>query len=534
MVPLPQYNEVMYTRESAGSRVRLAELIASLSLATDLGMGQPMDHALRRCLLAVRLGEALGLGATELRDVYYVALVCSVGCTIKLQDFTPWFRDEIAAAAQAATLDPRQPLDDLMFALRHVGQGFPPLRRAQKVVSALTFGERELRRSSVACHEICRTFGEMLGLEPSIQQALGQMHERWDGRGAPAGLKGEEKALASRIAHIARDVEIFHRLGGIEAATAAVRQRARKVYDPRIAQLFCQQASQLLQRIQEEPIWEAVLSAEPSPQRWLDEEAFDAACQGMAYFADVKSPYTTSHSTEVAKLAGAAAHRCGLTETEAVSVRRAGLLHDLGRIGVPIGVWHKSAPLTQAEWERVRLHPYLTERVLARSAALGHLGSIAALHHERLDGSGYHRGLASPSIPMGARILAAADFFHTKIEPRPHRPELTPEAAAEATRGEVQAGRLDGEAVNSVLLAAGHRELPRRRTLPAGLSDREVEVLRLMASGRSIREIAERLYLSPKTVGHHVQHIYVKIGVSTRVAATLFAMRNDLLSGAAL
>jgi hypothetical protein len=295
----------VYTREVAGSRIRLAELIASLSLATDLGMGQPMDHALRRCLLAVRLGEALGLRATELRAVYYVALVCSVGCTIKLQGFTPWFQDEIAAAAHAATLDPRQPFDDLKFVMRHVGQGYPPLRRAQKVVSAVTFGERELQRSFVACHEICRTFGEILGFEPSIQQALGQMHEHWDGRGAPAGLKGEEKALASRIAHIAGDIEIFYRIGGIEAATAMVRQRAQKVYDPRIAQLFCQQAAHLLPNIEAEPIWEAVLRAEPAPQQWLNEEAFDTACQAMAYFADVKSPYTTSHSTGVAKLAAA-------------------------------------------------------------------------------------------------------------------------------------------------------------------------------------------------------------------------------------
>jgi hypothetical protein len=333
----------------AGPRIRLAELIASLSLATDLGMGQPMDHALRRCLLAVRLGEALGLSASELRGVYYVALVCSVGCTIKLQEFTPWFRDEIAAAAQAATLDPRQPFDDLRFVMRHVGQGYPPLRRAQKVISILTYGERELRRSSVSCHEICRTFGEMLGFEPSIQRALGQMHERWDGRGAPAGLKGEEKALASRIAHLAGDAEIFYRLGGIEAATTAVRQRAGKVFDPRIAQLFCQQAPHLLKSIETEPVWEAVLSAEPAPQRWLKEEAFDTACHAMAHFADVKSPYTISHSIEVAKLAGAAALRCGLTETESARIRRAGMLHDLGQIGVPLGIWHKPGPLTQAE-----------------------------------------------------------------------------------------------------------------------------------------------------------------------------------------
>ena len=204
----------MVTNQETGSRVRLAEVVAALSVATDLGMGQPMDHALRRCLIAIRLGESLGLSDAAMRDVYYVALVCSVGCTVKLQEFTPWFTDEIAAAEQGATLDPSQLVDVAMFLLHHAGQGHRPLRRAQKVVSAFTFGQREMRRSSVACHEICRTFGEMLGFEPSILNSLGQMHERWDGRGQPAGLEGEQKALAARIAQIAKDAEIFHRLGG--------------------------------------------------------------------------------------------------------------------------------------------------------------------------------------------------------------------------------------------------------------------------------------------------------------------------------
>ncbi|HEY3117305.1 MAG TPA: HD domain-containing phosphohydrolase, partial [Chloroflexota bacterium] len=134
-------------------------------------------------------------------------------------------------------------------------------------------------------------------------------------------------------------------------------------------------------------------------------------------------------------------------------------------------------------------------------------GALAALHHERLDGSGYHRGVTASSIPVGARIIAAADFFHTKIEPRPHRPALAPEAAAEETRREAQAGRLDQDGVSSVLGAAGHLGMPRRRALPAGLSDREVEVLDLLAHGRSTRQIADNLFLSPKTVGHHIQHI---------------------------
>lgn len=523
----------MVTDPKPTPSVRLAEVIGALSLATDLGMGQPMEHALRRCLLAVRLGEALGLSDPELGEVYYVGLVCSVGCTIKLQGFAHWFQDEIAAAAHAATLDSRSLTDAAMFVLRHVGEADPPLRRAQRVVSAVTFGAPELRRSFVACHEICRAFGEMLGFEPGIQRALGQMHERWDGRGEPAGLRGEAKALPARIAHLAGDVDIFHRLGGIEVATAVVRQRSGKVYDPRISERFCQEAPRLLAGVEAESIWDTVLAAEPAPQRWVNESELDALTRAVAHFADVKSPYTVTHSTGVAGLAEAGARGLGLSATDVAAVRRAGCLHDLGQIGVPVGIWHKPGPLTPGEWERVRMHPYLTERVLARSTALGPLGPLAAAHHERLDGSGYHRGVSASSITMDARILAAANFFHTKLEPRPHRPALSPEAAADEVQREVQAGKLDREAANAVLSAAGQRELPRRLGLPAGLTDREVEVLRLMARGRSGREMADVLYVSPKTVGHHIQHIYDKIGVSSRVAATLFAMRHDLLSDAA-
>lgn len=511
-------------------RARLAEVIASLSLATDLGMGQPMDHALRRCLLAVRLGEALGLMDRDLTSVYYVALVCSVGCTIKMQAYASWFSDEIAAAGEAATLDSRALFDAAVFVFGHVGKGDPPVRRAGKVISALALGGGELRRSSVACYEICRTFGEMLGFEPRIQQALGQMHERWDGRGEPAHLKGEAKALPARIAHIAGDIDIFHSLGGADAAIAAVQERAGKAYDPRIAEVFCQGAPGLLAGIGAEPIWETVLAAEPAPQRWLTEAQLDTVTRAMAHFADVRSAYTVNHSTGVAALAEAAARRLGLPEKQAATVRRAGFLHDLGRTGVPVSVWDKPGPLTQAEWERVRMHPYLTERVLARSGALSSIGSLGALHHERLDGSGYHRGVSASFIPMAARILAAADFFHTKLEPRPHRPHLDPAAAADELRREVGAGRLDIEAANAVLGAADQRELPRRHGSPARLSDREVEVLRLLARGHSIRAMANLLYLSPKTVDRHIQNIYDKIGVSTRVAATLFAMRHDLLS----
>jgi HD-GYP domain-containing protein (c-di-GMP phosphodiesterase class II) len=176
------------------------------------------------------------------------------------------------------------------------------------------------------------------------------------------------------------------------------------------------------------------------------------------------------------------------------------------------------------------MHPYYTERVLARPPALARLGTLASLHHERLDGSGYHRGVPASMLSPAARILAAADVYHAMIEPRPYRPARTPGTAAAELRREVRAGRLDSEAVNGVLGAAGQQVRSTRRVLVAGLSEREVEVLRLLARGHTKKHIAQLLVISQKTVDQHTMHIYNKIAVSTRAAATLFAIEHNLLA----
>jgi DNA-binding CsgD family transcriptional regulator len=201
-------------------------------------------------------------------------------------------------------------------------------------------------------------------------------------------------------------------------------------------------------------------------------------------------------------------------------------------VGVSAGVWTKAGALSEREWEQVRLHPYYTERVLARPGRLARLGALAALHHERLDGSGYHRGAPAALLSPAARILAAADAYQAMTEPRPYRPARGAELAADELRREVRAGRLDRDAVDGVLAAAGHRVQRGRRPFVAGLTEREVEVLRLVARGHSKKEIAARLVIAEKTADNHVQHIYEKIGVSTRAGATLFAMEQHLLTDA--
>jgi HD-GYP domain-containing protein (c-di-GMP phosphodiesterase class II) len=215
-------------------------------------------------------------------------------------------------------------------------------------------------------------------------------------------------------------------------------------------------------------------------------------------------------------------------ETE--SLRLAALLHDVGRVSVPNGIWDKPAALNAAEWERVRLHPYYTERILSRSALLAPLIETASLHHERVDGSGYYKGLPGGSQSRPARILAAADAYHAMTEERPHRRAHRPDEAARLLSAEAQAARLDREAVECVLAAAGQRGPGRLRgELPAALTEREGEVLCLLARGLANKTIAEELVISPRTVQHHLEHIFDKTGIRSRSAAAVFAVVNGLV-----
>jgi HD-GYP domain-containing protein (c-di-GMP phosphodiesterase class II) len=415
------------------------------------------------------------------------------------------------------------------FVFRNVAKGKPFIERAGTIARMLAAGPAGAAANHTAHCEVAVQIAETLGFAERIQRVLWQIYERWDGKGTPKHLKGETLALPIRVIHLAQDAVTFYQMGGAEAAVAMARGRSDRQFDPAIVEGFCHNAPDLLAPLAGESTWDAVLAAEPDAQIWLSGDQIDIAARAISEFTDLKSPYTLGHSRGVAELAAAAARQCGFPAADVIALRRAGLLHDLGRVGVSAGIWGKPGPLTDGEWERVRLHPYYTERVFSRSPALSPLGAMAALHHERLDGSGYHRRLSGSQLPPAARILAAADAYHAMTEPRPHRPAYTPEAAAAEVCREVQAGRLDREAVNAILSAAGHRVRTVRHEWPGGLSEREVEVLRLLARGLSNRQMAPILSISAKTVSHHIQHIYDKIDVSTRAAATLFAMRHDLL-----
>ena len=514
-------------RAAAHTDARLAELVAALSLASDLGVGQPMEHVLRSCLLAVAFGRDLGLSERRLADVYDVSLLRRIGCMGDSREAAHWFGDELAARAGFLALDATRRPQFLAHAVRRVGSGRPPLARARVVAEAVVHMPRAWTAAAATHCEVAQRLAAELGFGESVIAALGQTYARWDGGGMPRKLGGERIALAARIVTLAGDAEIFHRLGGVDAMAGVIRRRAGSWYDPELSRRVLASAPALTGTLGDVTSWDAVLAAEPVEGRRLTESEVDSALVALADFVDLKSPFFSGHSRGVAARARGAASSLGLPAADVRLLWRAGLIHDLGRAGVPNSIWEKPGALAEWEWERVRLHPYYAERMLARVPSLRAAARLAGLHHERLDGSGYHRGAGGPELPIAARVLQAADVRQALGEERPHRPALAPGAAADELRGEVRAGRLDGAAVEAVLAGNGRRR--RRRGWPAGLTVREGEVLRLVAAGTTKMDIARRLHLSPRTAGHHVQHIYRKLGVSSRAGATLFAMQHDLL-----
>ena len=504
--------------------LRLAELLASVSLATDLGTGQPPGHALRTCTIAAALAEEMGCDPDEVRTVHQFALLRFLGCTSDAAETATMVGgDDRAINAAMAPILMGSGREMMGRFVRSVAPGQPPLRRLGLVARALADPKGTERSLSTHC-EVAVMLAGRTGVGQPVVEALAHAYERWDGKGYPVGLAGDAIPLAVRLALVARDVDLAVMLG--DDAREWLRARRGRAYDPAVVDAFEGVGADVLSELDGADEWEAALASEPRPVATVEEAALDAVLTAFADFTDLKSPWIRGHSRKVASLAEEAGRLSGLDDSECDDLRRAGLVHDLGRVAVENGIWDKAGPLTTSEWERVRLHPYYTERILDRCGALASLVELAASHHERVDGSGYHRSLPGEVLSRGARILAAADVFAALTAERPHRPAYGEEEATSVLESE--AG-LDGDAVACVLAAAGRRPAPSPARWPAELSDREVEVLRLIARGRSNREVAERLFISPKTVGRHVENLYRKIGVSSRAAAAVFAMENRLL-----
>jgi len=509
------------------SRVRSGEVFAALSLATDLGTGQAFEHGLRTCLLALEIAELAGVEGEEVEDVYYLGLLHSIGCTADAPESALFFGDDVAPKATFTLVDPARPVELLAYLWRNVYPKAPRQRRVRAVASALAAGPARPRENLRSHCEVGERLGERLQLPARTCAGLRFVFERWDGKGMPDGVGGEEIPRAARILHAARDATAFAVAGGAGMVVAMAERCAGASLEPSLAILLRDHAAELLDRVACADAWEQVVTSEPRQRVFLGEE-LDEACRVIADHADLKSYGTLGHSRAVAEIAEAAGWRLGLNPDAITNVRRAAWVHDLGRVGVSSAVWEKPGPLASGEWEQVRMHSYHTERLLARIPDLAELAGIAASDHERLDGSGYHRGLSGGQLTLASRVLAVADAWCAMTEPRAYRPARTNAHAGDELRTQARAGKLSGEAVDAVLESVGERSLPVSAP-PAGLTAREVEVLRLLARGMTNKQTARDLAISPKTVGRHVEAIYSKIGASTRAAAALFAVEHDLL-----
>jgi len=509
------------------SGVRLTDLLVALSLATDLGFGQPPEHMLRATRISMRLGQRLGLDPDELATLYDVSILTYVGCPVYGNEAATLFGDDIAFRAGAVEID-LAGFPALVFMLRRAGTGTSASNRARQAAGIMATGGRAVV-AQMANH--CSAAGELadrLQLGAGVRAGIEQSYARWDGNGVPADLAGEALALSARISHVAEACEVFQRVGGVEAAVEMVRSRSGTHFDPRITAAVETRPEELFVGIDENSVDE-ILEVEPIERPPLTDDALDHALAAIGDFCDLRCPYFAGHSRATEGLVADALALLPIPPQEVTLARRAAFVHDVGRFGVPGSVWDKPGPLTASDRERMRMHVYYGERIFSRPEALRRIGLLAATHHERMDGSGYHRGIGGTMLSVPARVLAAADAYQAMTQPRPHRGPMTDGDAARQLRREADEGRLDHAATDAVLMAAGHAGSRARGGGPAGLTARESDVLDLLAQGLPNKGIARQLGISPKTVGNHVERIYTKLGVSNRAAAAMRAMQHGLV-----
>jgi HD-GYP domain-containing protein (c-di-GMP phosphodiesterase class II) len=507
-----------------------AEILAALSVAIDLGLGQPAEHMLRSALIGTRLADRLGLSRTQRDSVYYTTLIMWIGCHADSHEFARWFGDDISVRHDAYLVD-WSGLPYYRFLMSNVARGESLMRRLNVMAALLINARGQLSR---LIHSHCVSaalLADRIRLSPDVAAALAFTFERYDGGGLPSGAHGDAIPIQMRVAQLADMAEVHHRTYGVEGTVAMARRRRRGQFDPQVVDAFIEDAEQILAGPGPGDVWDAALREAPDRNQRLDAEALESLLVALGDFVDLKCPFTLGHSRATAQLASDAATAVGLDLDAVTLTRRAGHVHDLGRIGVSNQIWSKPGSLTAAEFERLRLHPYLTVRILSQVPALAPVAELAGNHHECVNGSGYPRGLAGTALSLPDRLLAAAVSYQSACEPRPYRDKLSPAAAAQRLRQRVRAGELDQVAVEAVLHAAGHpAERPNPR--PSGLTPREMEVLRLVARGASNKEIAAALVISEKTARNHVERTYAKIGVSNRIGASMYALRCGLVSPA--
>jgi len=506
--------------------LRLADPLIGLSAIGDVGRGREPGQAARTCFISCRLARSLGAGDAVVRVAFYAALLQHIGCVAHAHDSAALDGGRnVEVNAAADETDFSRPVEILSDFLAVLSPGSGLLRRLGLMLPARRMAGVVLRTSC----EVAESTARRIGLPEGVQVAVRHLSEWHNGQGGFLGAKGEEIPLAARIVPAAFTASLFDLLGGPDAAVQALRARAARIVDPAVAAAFAREGRAILAELGSLDLLRCLPDEEPAPARRVAGAQLDEIAIAFGEAVDLKAPFTHGSARRAFELAGAAATSLGLEADVVAAARRAAALRDIGKAAISNAVLEKPGPLTQLDWEGVRLHAYHSERVLSRSPSLAAEASLAGMHHERQDGSGYHRAAAGAAIPLAARIIAVADALVAMTQLRPYRNAMSLDRACRELDRAAHAGVFDPDAVSAVVAAAHGAGGRVRRAAPAGLTDRQVEVLRLIAEGLSNREIAERLVVSARTAEHHVQDIYLKIGTSSRAAAALFALEHELL-----
>ena len=508
--------------------VRRNEVIGVLSLATDFACGQPLGYGLRSAIASVGLARSMGLPQSVATEAYYHGLLRYCGCTAETDRLNALFGDEIAIRKDFSAIDPADGPELIRILMKHVGPAraeHPPIEHGDDNFHGVMGATVSVFSSHC---EVAARIAERLGLPANVQNNLRQLYERWDGHGFPTGVSGEAISLPVRLVLVVQDAMSLADIMPLERVPGIIAGRSGGPYDPAVVEAFVARLEELLAPLSDEDAWATAMVLEAAGDTPLSDADLDAASEVIADFIDLKSPVIAGHSRAVGALVDAAAGAARMAQRDRAVLRRAALWHDIGYIAIPGTLRFGAAPPAESS-ERSRLHPYFAERLMQRVPGLSAIGAMIAGHHERLDGSGFHRGVRASELSPPGRLLAVVEAYQNLIEDRPFRVTIGPQQAALKLREAVREGTLDGEAVASLLAAVGQGNPGKKVPFVAGLTAREVDVLVQVARGGTNKEIGRALGLSPKTIDNHVQSIYAKLGVNTRGGATLFALEHGLL-----
>lgn len=503
---------------------RLAEILGSLTVATDLGAGLPSETAIATSVIATRLARMADVQGFELADVYYTGLLRFLGCTAFSHEMAHEYGlgDDLTLLRELTTVNADKPVQLVQGAWRSA-RGASLGTKAKAVARIVSDPKTPKKFASAHCH-LAVSLAVQLAMSEGVIRSLGQIYERWDGKGQPHGLRGEAISRPARILHVAWRLAAHRALEGERGLQPLLKERGGRELDDALCRLAARHLPELLRDLDGPTRWETFLTEEPLPRIHIGKERWIAVAEAFARFTDIKSPYFLGHSKRVGELARSAAQATGANDDELDSILVAGYLHDIGRVVIPNGILDKRSALTSSERRKIEEHDYETSRILSRAEIFSDVARLASAVHERLDAKGYHRGLSASALSRSARVLACADAFVALTQDRAYRPALSVPDAVQTLSRAAEQGSLCRDSLDAVVGAAGH-VLPKAAAGQSGLTEREIEVVRLIARGLTNKEIAAQLFISSKTVQRHMENVFGKIGARTRAAVAVFATK---------